>query len=162
MEMLKKKMGIILIAAVILGAGFIVYQQITGDNYVPDDDEIALHIRLNVEEDIGLLVFDYRADGQEYSSGLSNADRSLMKKNSDVIQVWNRQELNSSSDTVELSIQFRIITEYTEPNFENVYPEDITKYVDNPVSLSARFGEKYFITITGDKRNGYKAVLNRY
>ena len=82
-----------------------------------------------------------------------------MKPNSDLIQVWNRQELNSSSDTVELSIQFRMITEYVEPNFENVYPEDITQYIDTPISFHAHFGEAYFITITGDQASGYKAVL---
>ena len=56
-------------------------------------------------------------------------------------------------------VQFRIITEYVDPNYENVYPDDITKYIE-PISWEARFGESYFITITGDKINGYKAVLN--
>ena len=158
--MSKKKIGIVLIAIVILGLGFILYQQMVADNYVPADDEIALHIQLDIDEDIGLLVFDYNVDGQEYSGGISNADSSLIKNNSDMIQVWNRQELNSSSDTVELSIQFRIITEYVEPNFENIYSEDITKYIDAPISLNTHFGEEYFITITGDKASGYKAVLN--
>ena len=56
-------------------------------------------------------------------------------------------------------MQFRIITEYVDPNYENVYPDDITKYME-PISWKANFGESYFITITGDKTNGYKAVLN--
>lgn len=158
--MSKKKIGIVLITILILGLSFILYRQMVVDNYVPADDEIALHIQLDIGEDIGLLVFDYHADGQEYSGGISNADRSLLKNNSNMIQVWNRQELNSSSGTVTLSIQFRIITEYVEPNFENIYPEDITKYIDTPISLNAHFGEEYFITITGDKASGYKAVLN--
>lgn len=158
--MSKKKSGIVLIAIVIFGLGFILNQQMAADRDVPADDEIALHIQLDIDRDIGLLVFDYYADGQEHSGGVSNADRSLMKPNSDLIQVWNRQELNSSSDTVELSIQFRMITEYVEPNFENVYPEDITQYIDIPISFHAHFGEAYFITITGDQASGYKAVLN--
>ena len=73
--------------------------------------------------------------------------------------VWNKEELNNLSDTFELSIQFRIISEYVTPNYENVYPDDITKYVV-PISWEAHLGESYFITITGDKTNGYKAVLN--
>ena len=56
-------------------------------------------------------------------------------------------------------MQFRIITEYMTPNYENVYPDDITKCME-PISWEAHFGESYFITITGDKTNGYKAVLN--
>lgn len=73
--------------------------------------------------------------------------------------VWNKEELSNLSDACELSVQFRIITEYVAPNYENVYPDDITKYME-PISWEARFGESYFITITGDKINGYKAVLN--
>lgn len=157
--MSKKRIGIVITLAVVLGLGFLLYQQIIPGEYVPADDEIALHIQLNTKEDIGLLGFDYRADDFEYSGGVSNADKSLMKRNSDIIQVWNKQELNSSADAVELSIQFRIITEYVEPNYENIYPEDITQYIE-PISWEAQFGNAYFITITGDKTNGYYAVLN--
>ncbi len=159
--MSKKKISVVLTAMIILGLGFILYQQIGANRYVPADDEIALHIQLDIDRDIGLLVFDYRADGQEYSGGISNADRSPMKNNSDMIQVWNRQELNGSSDTVELSIQFRMITKYVEPNYENIYPEDMIEYVGSPISFNAHFGEEYFIAITGDQASGYKAVLNR-
>lgn len=155
------KTGIVMaIAAVIvLGLGFILYEQTTPSEYVPADDEIALHIQLDTGEDVGLLVFDYRADDHEYSGGMSNADKSLIKHDSDNIQVWNKQQLKSSSDSVELSIQFRIITEYVDPNYENIYPEDITRYMD-PISWEAHFGESYIVTITGDKTSGYKAVLN--
>ena len=45
------------------------------------------------------------------------------------------------------------------PNYENVYPDDITKYME-PISWEAHFGESYCITITGDQTNGYQAVLN--
>ena len=74
---------------------------------VPDSD---------TEEDVGLLIYDYCANGHEYSGGISNADRSLLKRNEELIVVWNQQALNNPSDTVDLSIQFRIITEYVDPN----------------------------------------------
>ena len=120
---------------------------------------LALHLQLDTEEDDGLLVYDYRIDSHEYSGGMSNADGSLIKHDSDVIVVWNKEELNSPSDTFELSMQLRIITEYVAPNYENVYPDNITKYTE-PISWEAHFGESYFITITGNKTSGYKAVLN--
>lgn len=129
------------------------------EEYTPADNEIALHIQLDTKEDIGLLVYDYRADGQEYSGGTSNADRSLIKHDSDVIVVWSKEELAATSDVVELSIQFRIITEYVNPNYENVYPESITRYT-NPLSLEVQFGKSYFVTITGDKTKGYTATLS--
>ena len=156
--MKKKIIGSILAIAVVLILVFIVYYRAVPDEYVPAADEIALHIQLDTEEDIGLLVYDYRAEGHEYSGGISNADGSLIKHDSDNIVVWNKEELNTFSDTFELSMQFRIITEYVTPNYENIYPDDITKYME-PISWDANFGESYFITITGDKTNGYKAIL---
>ena len=118
---------------------------------VPDSD---------TEEDVGLLIYDYCANGHEYSGGISNADRSLLKRNEELIVVWNQQALNNPSDTVDLSIQFRIITEYVDPNYENIYPEEITQYLDS-VSWDAHLGESYFITITGDQTNGYTAALTQ-
>ena len=156
---MKKIIGIAAAAVIVLGLSLVIYNQIIPDEYVLADDEIALHLKLDTEEDVGLLVYDYRAGGHEYSGGISNADGSLIRHDSDNIVVWNREELNLSSDTFELSMQFRIITEYVAPNYENVYPDDITKYME-PISWEAHFGESYCITITGDQTNGYQAVLN--
>lgn len=158
--MKKKMIGIIAAIVIVSGLSLVVYNQMVPDEYAPAADEIALHIRLDTREDIGLLVYDYRADGHEYSGGISNADGSLIRRGSDNIVVWNKDELNSLSDTCELSVRFRIITEYVTPNYENIYPDDLTKYME-PISWEARPGESYFITITGDKANGYEAVLNR-
>lgn len=73
--------------------------------------------------------------------------------------VWNREELESTADALALWIRFRVITEYVTPNFENVYPEDITKALE-PIAWEARFGQTYTIIITGDRTNGYQAVLH--
>ena len=155
----KKKIGIAIVIVAVLGLGFLFYNQTIPNEYVPADDEIALHIQFDTNEDIGLLVYDYRADGHAYSGGISNADGSLIRHDSDNIVVWNKEELNNISDSFELSMQFRIITEYMAPNYENIYPDDITRYLE-PISWEAHFGESYFITITGDRTDGYKAVLN--
>ena len=157
--MKKKVIGIIAAIVVVLGLGLVVYNQIVPDEYVPADDEIALHLQLDTEEDVGLLVYDYRAGSHAYSGGISNADGSLLKRDSDNIVVLHKEELNNIAETFELSMQFRIITEYVAPNYENVYPDDITRYME-PISWDAHLGESYFITITGDKANGYQAVLN--
>ena len=156
---MKKIIGIAAAAVIVLGLSLVICNQIIPDEYVPADDEIALHLKLDTEEDVGLLVYDYPAGSHEYSGGISNADGSLIQHDSDNIVVWNREELNLSSDPFELTMQFRIITEYVAPNYENVYPDDITKYME-PISWEAHFGESYCITITGDQTNGYQAVLN--
>ena len=156
---MKKIIGMAAAAVIVLGLSLVIYNQIIPDEYVLADDEIALHLKLDTEEDVGLLVYDYRAGGHEYSGGISNADGSLIQHDSDNIVVWNREELNLSSDPFELTMQLRIITEYVAPNYENVYPDDITKYME-PISWEAHFGESYCITITGDQTNGYQAILN--
>ena len=156
---MKKIIGMAAAAVIVLGLRLVIYNQIIPDEYVQADDEIALHLKLDLEEDVGLLVYDYRAGSHEYSGGISNADGSLIQHDSDNIVVWNREELNLSSDPFELTMQLRIITEYVAPNYENVYPDDITKYME-PISWEAHFGESYCITITGDQTNGYQAVLN--
>lgn len=132
-----------------------------GDNpsdYEVGADEIALNIKLNTKEDIGLLVFDYSIDGREQSGGISNANKTLLKHDEHMIWVWNREDLECSADVVNLSMQFRIITEYDEPNFENVYPDSITRTLA-PISFEARFGESYSFEITGDSNNGYQIAL---
>lgn len=157
LNMKKKVIGIIAAIVVVLGLGLVAYNQVIPDKYVPAADEIALHIQFDTEEDVGLLVYDYRIDSHEYSGGISNADKSFIKRDSDTIVVWDKEELNTPSDNFELFMQFRIITDYVAPNYENVYPDAITKYIE-PFSWEARFGETYFITIAGGKTNGYKAV----
>lgn len=155
----KKIIGIAIVFLVVIGLGFIIYDQTFSGEYMPADDEISLHIQLEMKEDVGLLVYDYSANSHQYSGGTSNADKSLIKNDDNIVVVLNKQQLNSSSDAVELSMQFRIITEYVTPNYENIYPEDITRYAD-PISWEAQFGKSYYITVSGDKTNGYTAILN--
>ena len=155
----KKKIRTAFGIAAALGLGFLLYHQTLPSEYVPADDEIALQIQFDTKEDIGLLVYDYCAGGHAYSGGTSNADGSLIRHDSNIIVGLEKEALNNPADPAVLSMQFRIITEYVTPNYENVYPEDITKYVE-PISWEAHFGESYLITITGDKTNGYQAVLN--
>lgn len=81
----KKRIGIVIAIVLALGLGIIVFTQLLPHEYVPAGDEIALHIQLNTKEDVGLLVFDYRADEHELSVGVSNTDESPIKHNSDII-----------------------------------------------------------------------------
>ncbi len=129
--------------------------------YSPGKDELALRIQFDTREDVGLLVYDYYMDGRQHGGGMSNADGSMMKHDDQVFVVWDRnaEELKITADTGDLWIRVRIITEYFTPNFENIYPEEITRYLE-PLSWKADFGKAYDITITGDRDKGYVAVLN--
>ena len=115
---------------------------------------------MDTKEDIGLIVYDYTVNNNTYSGGISNADKSLIKHNSDDnVVIWNKQEFIFLL-IPGIFMRFRIITEYVEPNYENVYPKNITKYINVPITWKAQFKKEYFLTITGDKVHGYQAVLN--
>lgn len=156
---MKKVVTWIISIIVILFVGLVLYNLSFNSEYKPSEDEIAMHIKLDTNQDIGLIVFDYTVDNHSYSGGIANADGSLISKTSDNVQVFNKEQFNTSSDYIDLNIQFRIITEYVSPNFENLYDEDITRYLD-PVNLKLNFGNSYYLTITGDKNDGYEVSLN--
>ena len=120
------------------------------------EDEIMLVIQLDLKEDIGLLVLDQNLSGSETSGGISNADRTMLKHDEVLYWTFSRQNYENLPETVDLSVRFRVITQYFDPNYENIYPEEYTVLLD-PVSFPADFGETYHITITGDRQTGYQA-----
>lgn len=81
---MKKKIfaGILALAAV-LALVCIIFAQGGSGAYVPAADEIALRIQFDTKEDVGLLVYDYRAEDRDYSGGISNADGSLLPGDSE-------------------------------------------------------------------------------
>ena len=156
---MKKRTFVILTIFCILIISILIFKYANSSDYSPANDELALRIQLDVKEDIGLLLFDYEVNGHEFSSGISNTDRSLLKHDDQIIHVWNKEALEGISGPLDLSINFRIITEYVDPNFENSYTKELTKVL-NPISLKAEYGQIYDLTISGDRINGYKVVIN--
>ena len=124
------------------------------------EDEILLRIKLDTREDLGLLLIDYDANGSGGRGGISNADRSLIRHNELLFYALPGRAFDHPSDVENLSVQFTVITEYFEPNFEEIYPEEYTIPLD-AISLNADFGKSYSIVIYGDKMNGYKAILTQ-
>ena len=123
------------------------------------EDEIALRIQLGTKEDLGLLLIDYDANGSGGRGGMSNANKSLLKHNELLYFSLPKHAFDDPSAVENLSIRFTVITEYFEPNYEAIYPEESTIPLD-AISLNAEFGKAYFIIIIGDRTNGYQAVLN--
>ena len=121
------------------------------------EDEIVLRIRLATKEDVGLLLIDYDANGSGGRGGISNANKSLIKHNELLFYTLPRHAFDDPADVENLSIQFTVITEYFEPNFEEIYPEANTIPMD-AIFLNADFGKSYSIVISGDMANGYRAV----
>lgn len=122
------------------------------------DDEIKLQIQLNLEEDIGLLLIDYDADGVTGSGGVSNANKSKLKRDEVLDFTFNQQQFEGRSRIERLQITFTVLTEYVEPNFEAIYPEELKRPMD-VITLKADFGSTCFITISGGQASGYRAAV---
>lgn len=157
---MRKKMGILFIVFLVV----MLEVCMTGCSQSEDaakaaEDEIKLTIQLDLKEDIGLLILDNNLNGVETSGGISNADKTTLKHDEVLDWTLSKQEYENPAETVNLSVRFRVITEYCDPNYENDYPEEYTILTD-AISFTASFGETYSITITGDNANGYQAVLN--
>lgn len=156
-----KKIIICVICVLVVSAlVFALFVNNKNDEYKIANDEIALQIKLDTKEDVGLIIYDYNVGGIEQTGGISNADKSLIQHNDLIIEPMSKQlEFNNLNDIEDLIIKFTIITEYVDPNYDNIYPEEYTKTIETPISLKAHYGESYSITISGDKTNGYRATL---
>ena len=122
------------------------------------ENEIRVIIRLDLGEDIGLLIHDHDVNGQKGMGGSSNADRSMIRRDDTLDWTYRREDLDVPADTVEVTLRFTVVTKYHEPNFDNDYPPEDMIPMD-PVSFTADFGTTRTVTITGSRETGYRAVL---
>ena len=120
--------------------------------------EINLRIQLDVGEDIGLFLIGSEFDGNQESGGCSNADRSMIKKDEMLYWSIDRRRCDNCPDSVLLKLDFSVVTEYCDPNYENTYPEEYVVPIE-PLTFPASFGKSYRIRITGDKTIGYRAEM---
>lgn len=125
-----------------------------------EDNEIKVNIKLDVNEDIGLFLIDYDVNGEDGKGGISNADKTMIKRDStDLYWSFYKEQLDNTADTVDVKLLFTIVTEYFDPNYDNIYPKEYMIPID-AISFKADFGEIYYVTITGNKVNGYQAVID--
>ena len=151
-----KPIKIFIIIIILLILSCILITHLKNKEYFPPLEEITLEIKLDLKEDIGLIIIDYEVDDISGSGGISNANKTLISHNDTLTYTLNKQEFNNLSNIENLIINFKIITKYIDPNYENIYPEEYTSIIA-PIQIKAHYGETYHITITGDKTNGYIA-----
>lgn len=151
-----KTIKIFIIIIILLILSFLLIKYLKNNEYNTPLEEITLEIKLDLKEDIGLIIIDYEVDDISGSGGISNANKTLISYNDTLTYTLNKQEFNNLSNIENLIINFKIITKYIDPNYENIYPEEYTSIIA-PIQIKAHYGETYRITITGDKTNGYIA-----
>lgn len=158
--MMKKKVLVITGVAFALMVIFVCINLII-NNTPPKaaDNEIMVNIQLDIDEDIGLFLIDYDVNESAGEGGISNADKTMIKKDStDLYWTFNSEFLDNPVETAKVKLLFTIVTKYFTPNYENIYPEEYMIPLD-PISFKANFGQIYLVTITGNKHNGYHATL---
>lgn len=157
---MNRKFRIALVLTLCLALTLFGCNKTESESYKPAEDEIALQIQLKFKEDIGLLIVEYESNRTGGSGGTCNADKTLLKHDSLLIYSIYQQSFDNPTEVKNLSLKFSIITEYVDPNYENIYPEELTIPMD-AISLDVNFGETYYITISGYKKNGYTAILTQ-
>src|SRR5699024_1452926 len=91
-------------------------------------------------------VRDRDIAGNDFSGGISNVDKSLLKHDELLINNYTKEEFPNVEDLNNLKLRFSIITKYVDPNYENVYPEEYTKVME-PIYIDAKYGETYRFTV---------------
>ncbi len=119
---------------------------------------IRLQVRLDLQEDIGLLILDYDAPGLSGSQGTSHADRSLIGRGERCDFALCRQDFSGRADAVPLTLRFTIVSEYVDPNFDNLYPAELVLPLE-PIMLEAAYGRSFDLLISGSRASGYRAQL---
>ncbi|MCQ2551598.1 MAG: hypothetical protein MJ146_05370 [Clostridia bacterium] len=153
------KVSILVILALVIVFAVVKIRMIDDAPLQAEDDEIKVNIRLDLDEDIGLFLISYDVNGAEGSGGVSNADHSMLKKDSkDLYWSFYKEQLETDADAADVKLSFTVVTDYFEPNYDNNYPEEYTIPMD-AISFHANFGEIYYVTIKGSKVNGYQVFI---
>ncbi len=153
------KVSILVILALLIVFAVVKIGMIDDAPQQAEDDEIKVNIRLDLDEDIGLFLISYDVNGAEGSGGVSNADHSMLKKDSkDLYWSFYKEQLETDTDAADVKLSFTVVTDYFEPNYDNNYPEEYMIPMD-AISFHANFGETYYVTIKGSKVNGYQVFI---
>ncbi|MBD5560964.1 MAG: hypothetical protein HDQ87_11580 [Clostridia bacterium] len=126
----------------------------------PTSEELMLVIDLDTEDDIGLLVIDYEGEGVEGSGGVSNADKTVLRRGEKLFFTLDKeQEHYDDPDKLEnLTVRFSVVDPGIEPNIDNVYPAESVSPLE-PVTVPVSFGESAHLAVRGSRPDGYTAEL---
>ncbi|MCQ2431556.1 MAG: hypothetical protein MJ175_03005 [Clostridia bacterium] len=153
---MKKKTAVVLIGIVLVSAVLLLLL-CSRTVHKNDEHEIRLEIQLDLDEDIGLFLIESDFGGITASGGSSNADKTMLGRHDVLYWSLEKEHYETVPDASELTLRFTVVSEYCDPNYENIYPEEYLIPME-AFSFSARFGESYSIRIIGGKTQGYHAV----
>ena len=128
----------------------------TNEERIADDDEVLLIFDLNTKDEIYQISMDFIVDEKIVGrAGTRNANSTPFAKDERIYySIVKGVDLNKDLDISKLSLQFYVA------DFINDFGEPDDEYkIENEIKLVAGYGNVYYITIAGDKENGYFAFL---
>jgi hypothetical protein len=149
----KRKALVGFIILILLLVSFIVcYIYNSDDEPTVAEDEVLLIFDLDTQDELYQVSMDYLIDGEIVGdSGTRNADGTPFYENE---RIYDSFKLDAEYDISKLCLQLYVA------DFINDFGDHKGEYkVENEIELFAEYGNIYYITISGDKENGYTAIL---
>jgi hypothetical protein len=150
---LKRKALAVFIILILMLISFVVcYISNSDKEPTASEDEVLLIFDLDTQDELYQVSMDYLIDGEIVGdAGFRNADSTPFVENDRIYYPFN---LDAEYDISKLSLQLYVA------DFINDFGDHEGEYkIKNRLDLSAEYGKDYYITITGDKENGYTAIL---
>lgn len=154
---MKKKTAVILIGIVLVSAVLLLLL-CSRTVHKNDEHEIRLEIQLDLDEDIGLFLIESDFGGITASGGSSNADKTMLGRHDVLYWSLEKEHYETVPGASELTLRFTVVSEYCDPNYENIYPEKYLIPVGE-ITFPADFDKTYFIRVSGSKMGGYHIVM---
>jgi hypothetical protein len=150
---MKRKIFVVFILSILLLFSLAVcYIANTDKEPTVAEDEVLLLFDLDTQDELYQVSMDCLVDGQVVSSaGIRNADSTPFVEND---RIYDPFKLGTEYDISKLSLQLYVA------DFINDFGDHEGEYkVENELNLLAEYGTIYYITISGDKENGYSATV---
>jgi hypothetical protein len=150
---MKRKALVVFIILILLLVFLVVCYMSNSDNEpTVAEDEVLLIFDLDTQDELYQVSMDYLIDGEIVGdAGTRNADGTPLIENE---RIYDPFKLDTEYDISKLSLQLYVA------DFINDFGDHEGEYkVENVLKLFAEYGNIYYITIAGDKENGYTAIL---
>jgi hypothetical protein len=150
---MKRKALVFSIFLILLLVLFVVCYMSNSDNEpTVAEDEVLLIFDLDTQDELYQVSMDYLINGEIVGdAGTRKADGTPLVENE---RIYYPFKLDTEYDISKLSLQLYVA------DFINDFGDHEGEYkVENTLKLFAEYGNIYYITISGDKENGYTAIL---
>ena len=124
------------------------------------EDEFLIAVRMDTDDNVYRLGHEYALDGVPVGGG-ECMNAAMTPLEGDVYMAFKRDILlEKGEDTDGFSVMFFVTNSPVIPEDMNQAAAHAGEYaVENEIRFSPRYGEIYSVTVSGSKKDGYRAEL---